>query len=130
MKLNPTRIIFFSITLFKLEFLQKFGFSITLTEQSVNCLALVPFGFYLTSLIGYNIYRKLINNIITFTPYGYFLVIGLLLSNDWLSLSNSTATAVRLGFQQGMLHFPYFWFIFTILSYYCSSYSYLTFRTA
>lgn len=122
-KAQPYKNYFFSLIPLEPKFLQNLGFLVT---QVNNCTALVPFGKYLTSNVKLGIFSKLINNIITFPPYQYSVIIGLLLSDGWLVFSHSRSKNARLGFKQGMTNSPYFWFVFTILSPYCSSYPQLT----
>jgi len=49
------------------------------------------------------------------------VVIGLLLSDGWLILSNSRSKNARLGLKQALANSAYVWFVFNILSHYCSS---------
>ena len=55
-------------------------------------------------------------------PYQRNVIIGLLLSDGWLTFSNYRSKNVRLGFKQSLAHFDYVWYVFSILSHYCSSY--------
>ena len=50
----------------------------------------------------------------------------MILSDGWISFSSVTNKNARLGFAQSLAHFEYLWFVFTLLSHYCSSYP--TFR--
>lgn len=54
--------------------------------------------------------------------YQYNIIIGLLLSDGWLTLSSKTSINARLGFKQTFNNLPYVLFIFNELSHYCSSY--------
>lgn len=53
------------------------------------------------------------------TPYTKGVIVGLTLSDGWLIISNSTNA--RLGFKQSLSRSAYVWFVFNILSHYCSS---------
>ena len=52
-------------------------------------------------------------------PYTRDVIVGLLLSDGWLSSDRKNA---RLGFTQSGANSKYFWFVFLSLSHYCSSY--------
>ena len=53
--------------------------------------------------------------------YQKSVIIGILLSDGWLTFSKKTSKNARLGFKQSLAHFQYVWFVFNILSHYCSS---------
>jgi hypothetical protein len=57
---------------------------------------------------------------IVLPPYQLSAIVGLLLSDGWLNLPLKGVNA-RLGFQQSYDKLEYFWFVFVILSHYCSS---------
>jgi len=84
-----------------------------------NCTALVIWGSNLTSNVGYPKFTKLINNIITLPPYYYDIIVGLILSDAWLHKGKPHWNA-QLQFKQSLNHFPYFWYVFNLLSHYCS----------
>lgn len=50
------------------------------------------------------------------------IIIGLLLSDGWLTIASKTTKNARLGFKQTINNVPYVWFVFNELSHYCSSY--------
>jgi len=52
-------------------------------------------------------------------PYLESVIVGLLLSDGWLIISNSKNA--RFGFKQALSNSAYVWFVFNILSHYCSS---------
>jgi len=54
-------------------------------------------------------------------PYQYSVVIGLLLSDGWLSFASKTNKNAWLGFHQSLDHSVYVLFVFNILSHYCSN---------
>jgi hypothetical protein len=53
--------------------------------------------------------------------YQYNVVIGLLLSDGWLTFASKTHKNARLGFKQSLSHSVYILFVFNILSHYCST---------
>ena len=122
---KPYKNYFFSMNLLELDNLQKLGFSI-ISRPKVNCTTLVPFGSYLTSNIGLGKFSKLINHMVQIPSYIQGVIVGLLLGDAWARSLNSTHQNARLGFKQGLINFPYFWHVFTLLSHYCSSYPHLT----
>jgi len=84
---------------------------------------LVQFGSNLGSTVG-TVLTQFLRNIIQLPPDIYSVVIGLLLSDGWLSFSKRSKNA-RLGFNQSTKHFPYFWSVRNLLSHYCSSMPYI-----
>nr|UYR50857.1 hypothetical protein [Morchella crassipes] len=84
-------------------------------------LSLVVWGTNLTSSVGVGKFSKQIRDMIKLPPYQYSVTVGLLLSDGWLILSSSKSKNVRLGFQQSYSHKEYIYFVFSILSPYCSS---------
>ena len=82
---------------------------------------LVLWGTNLSSSLGNRRITKQESNMIKLPPYQYSVVIGLLLSDGWLTFSNSRNTNARLGFLQSATNFNYLWFVFNILSHYCTS---------
>lgn len=118
---QPYNNYFFSLVSLELNYLQSVGFSIT-SRSLVNCTALVIWGSQgsLSSTVGLTFSTK-IRNIIQIPPYILGVIIGLILSDAWLRLPGSAHKNARLEFEQGLINFPYFWFVFTILSPFCSS---------
>jgi hypothetical protein len=55
------------------------------------------------------------------TPYTRYVIIGLILSDGWVRFASKTNKNALLGFQQSLSHYQYVWFVFNILSHYCSS---------
>lgn len=53
------------------------------------------------------------------TSYTKGVIVGLILSDELLIISNSKNA--RLGFKQALFKFAYVWDVFNILSQYCSS---------
>lgn len=62
-------------------------------------------------------------------PYPKSVIVGLLLSDGWLSRASATNKNCRLGFAQSGAHSKYFWFVFFSLAHYCSSYPIVRDRT-
>ena len=54
------------------------------------------------------------------TSYTKDVVVGLILSDGWLIVNNSSINA-RLGFSQSVANSKYFWFVFSSLAHYCFS---------
>jgi len=78
------------------------------------------------SSIGSGRLTKQQREMIKLTPYLLGVVVGLLLSDGWLYHSNSSSKNATLGFKQSVSHFHYFWFTFSLLSHYCSTFPYFT----
>lgn len=57
----------------------------------------------------------------TFPPYHYSVIIGLLLSDGWLTYSNKGSVNPRLGFKQSLEKLPYLYHVFSVLSPFCGS---------
>lgn len=55
------------------------------------------------------------------TPYTRDVIVGLLLSDGWLTFAASRSVSARLGFKQSLSNSEYVLFVFNILSHYCSS---------
>lgn len=53
--------------------------------------------------------------------YEQSVITGLMLSDGWLTFGSKTSKSARLGFKQSLSHSGYFWFVFSLLSHYCSS---------
>jgi len=57
--------------------------------------------------------------------YQYSVIIGLLLSDGWLNFTDKIKSKnAQLGFKQSLKNFEYIWYVFNILSQYCSSLPY------
>lgn len=50
------------------------------------------------------------------TPYNKDVIVGLLLSDGWLTIATKRSKNARLGFKQSLAHSGYVWFVFNILS--------------
>lgn len=82
--------------------------------------SVVLFGKNLASTVGIKFSRTQLA-MIRIAPYQYSVVIGLLLSDGWVIIASKTSKNARLGFKQSLAHFEYLWFVFNLLSHYCSS---------
>jgi hypothetical protein len=92
-----------------------------LTIVYCDCTDLVQSGSNLGSTIGSSMFSKLVSSMIQIPPYIYGINVGLILGDAWIHFASKAHKNARLGFQQSLIHFPYFWSVFTILSHYCSS---------
>ena len=94
-------------------------------SKKITSGGIVVFGTNLTSTVGIKLTRKQLA-MVQLGPYQYGVIIGLLLSDGWLIFASKTNKNARLGFKQSLSHPGYVWFVFNILSHYCSSYPRLT----
>jgi len=81
---------------------------------------LVGFGSNLTSTVGIKFSITQLA-MVRFAPYQKSVIIGLVLSDGWLRFASKTNKNALLGFKQSLDKFAYVWFVFNILSHYCSS---------
>ena len=86
---------------------------------------IVIFGTNLTSTVGIKFTLKQLA-MVQLAPYTRDVIVGLLLSDGWLSSDRKNA---RLGFSQSAVYGEYFWFVFCSLSHYCSSYPIVRIRS-
>lgn len=84
--------------------------------------SLVVWGQNLTSSVGKGRFTKIVSDIIQLTSYNKDIVVGLLLSDGWITSTSISNKNSRLGFKQSLSHSSYVWFVFFLLSHYCSSY--------
>jgi LAGLIDADG DNA endonuclease family len=89
-----------------------------------TCTSLVAYGSNLGSTVGTRI-SKLVRNMTVLPFHILGVVVGVLLSDAWLQREKSNWNA-RLGFKQSVIHFEYLWFVFSLLSHYCSNMPYST----
>ncbi|RUP49501.1 hypothetical protein BC936DRAFT_142379 [Jimgerdemannia flammicorona] len=64
-----------------------------------DCTALVVVGNMLPSTIGSGRFSSLISSMIYFTPYLKGVIVGLILSDGWLTVASKTHKNARLGIQ-------------------------------
>jgi hypothetical protein len=108
--------------------------SLHLKNKVNSCTALVVWGSNLGSAVGSGRYTKQESENIKLPQYHRSVIVGLLLSDAGLSFSfsffllikknNKTAVNALLRFSQSIAQHKYFWFVFTILSPFCSKYPY------
>lgn len=86
--------------------------------------SLVVWGKNLTSSRreGKGRFTKAVSDMIQLTSYNKGVVVGLLLSDGWITSTSISNKNSRLGFKQSLSHSSYVWFVFFLLSHYCSSY--------
>ena len=83
--------------------------------------SIVVFGTNLTSTVG-NKFTRTQLAMVKLPPFQYAVLIGLILSDGSLRFFSKHHKNASLGFCQSAAHSYYFWFIFLLLSHYCSSY--------
>lgn len=88
--------------------------------NSSTCLALEVWGKILPSSLGIRNISKEERDMIKLPSFQHSVTIGLLLSDGWFGCSQRKN--VNLFFKQSLDHSAYVWFVFSILSHYCSSY--------
>jgi len=72
--------------------------------------------------LSYGKVTNLISKLYKFNNYQYSVVIGLLLSDGWISYSKvKNGQNPRLGFKQSLNKFNYFFSTFMVLSPFCNS---------
>lgn len=93
------------------------------TKQSCsnNQLSLVVWGINLKSSVGNGRITNQENSMIKLPPYQKSVIIGLILSDGWLTFPSNRSNYARLGFKQSLSHSTYVWFVFNILSHYCNT---------
>ena len=87
---------------------------------SVNS-TLVVWGYNLPSLLSYGKMTNQVRNMFEIPYYYKSIIIGLLLSDGWITFSSKASKNARLGFKQSFKHFNYVFFVFNYLSHYCNS---------
>lgn len=96
--------------------------NLAIRKEESKCTDLVVWGINLRSTVGSARFTKQERDMIKFPPFHYSVIIGLILSDAGLSFSNKIAKNALLRFEQSLAHSRYFYFVFFILSHYCSSY--------
>lgn len=77
-------------------------------------------GTNISSTVGVK-YTRTHLAMVRLAPYQCSVIIGLILSDGWLRIGKRRKNAL-LGFKQSYAKSQYFWFVFTLLSHYCSRY--------
>lgn len=86
-----------------------------------NTKDIIVWGTNLTSSIGKPQFTKIISKTIELPHFQFSVLIGLILSDGWVIFSSNLSKNARFGFKQSLSKFKYLWFVFNILSPYCSS---------
>lgn len=81
----------------------------------------VLWGRNLGSGVGRGRLTKVERSMIKLAPFQFSVIIGLLLSDGWLTLASEKSLNARLGFKQSLAQSTYVLFVFNILSHYCSN---------
>jgi hypothetical protein len=68
---------------------------------------LVVWGTNLQSLLGTGRFTKQVSGMIKLPPYQRSVILGVLLSDGWLTFASATNKSARLGFKQSLDHFAY-----------------------
>ena len=92
-------------------------------------LSLVVWGTNLTSTVGTGRFTKQITHMINLPSYHFSVMVGLVLSDGWLTIPRPDRKNARFCFLQSLDKAYYVWFVFNILSHYCSRYPYLRKRS-
>lgn len=90
------------------------------TKKENKSLALVVWGTNLTSTAGENFTFKELA-IVKLAPYQLGVIIGLVLSDGWITFPSKYSKNARIGFKQYADQASYVFFVFNILSHYCGS---------
>jgi hypothetical protein len=85
-------------------------------------LSLVVWGSNLTSQVGEGRFTKQVSHMIKIPFYLLSVIIGLVLSDGWLTIPRPDRKNARLGFKQSLDKAYYVWFVFNILSHCCTRY--------
>lgn len=89
-----------------------------------TCLDLVVWGANLQSTVGTKLISKQERERVALPNFHLGVIIGLLLSDGWLTLTRRSVNRI-LDLKQSLAKSSYVWFVFTLLSHYCSSYPFL-----
>ena len=86
-----------------------------------NNTDLVVWGSNLSSTVGTGRLTKVVKNMIVLPPYQKSVLVGILLSDGYLTSAKSHENP-HLAFKQSLKNSSYVWFVFSILSHYCNLY--------
>ena len=91
----------------------------------VGSTNLVLWGTNLGSTAKTGRLTKIVRYMIELPSYQKSVIVGLLLSDGWLSRTESkNEKNARLGFRQSINKFEYVWYVFNVISHYCERYPY------
>jgi hypothetical protein len=95
-------------------------------SKDTACRDLILWGENLGSMVGSGRLTKVERNMLKLAPTQYSVVVGVLLSDGWLTLSTEKSLNARLGLKQSLAQCSYVLFVFSLLSHYCASIPSLT----
>lgn len=111
----------------KTEFEKKRFFSVISRHKedakslSLGSTNVVLWGNNLSSTVGVRFSRYQLS-LVKLPLYIRSVIVGLVISDGWIIFENSTSKNALLGFSQSGANSIYAWFVFSLLSHYCSSY--------
>jgi len=82
---------------------------------------LVLWGTNLSSTVGERFTRSQLS-MVKLPLHIQSIMVGLILSDGWVIFDSTRSKNALLGFKQSVSHFSYLWFVFNLLSHYCSNY--------
>ena len=119
--INPLFITGFTSEPIKQNFIRQYRKKAAVLQLMSHSTSLVLWGQNLTCTVGEKYTRAELAMVkLPINVRG--VIVGLILSDGWLRFSNKRSTNALLGFKQSLIHFEYIWFVFRLLSHYCSSY--------
>ena len=90
-------------------------------SKDTACRDLVLWGECLGSMVGSGRLTKIERNMIKLAPIQHSVIVGVLLSDGWLTMSTEKSLNARLGIKQSLAQSSYVFFVFNLLSHYCAS---------
>jgi len=98
--------------------------SLNYLSPNLDCKELVIFGTNLLCTVNYPYYTKIIRYMISIPNNKLYPLIGILLSDGNISVSNTSIHKIggRFRFKQSIAKYEYIYCVFSILSHYCPSY--------
>jgi hypothetical protein len=86
-----------------------------------NNKEIVLWGTNLNSSLGYGRLTKIVLEMYEIPSYHKSVIIGILLSDGWITYATPYVKSPRIGFNQSFEKFEYLWKVFIILSPFCNS---------